>query len=132
MLLCFLYNHVQSMAQDGDEWELSKENVQPLRHGRDMSTLQEVLSQQVHANHNAILQRKQAFELELHFYTGDDPLDVWDRYIKWAEQAYPQGGKESNLSPLLERAVRIFHQEQKYYGDLCYLNICLKFVSSAK
>ncbi|XP_075699920.1 mitotic checkpoint serine/threonine-protein kinase BUB1 beta-like isoform X2 [Rhinoderma darwinii] len=120
------------MAQDGDEWELSKENVQPLRHGRDMSTLQEVLSQQVHANHNAILQRKQAFELELHFYTGDDPLDVWDRYIKWAEQAYPQGGKESNLSPLLERAVRIFHQEQKYYGDLRYLNICLKFVSSAK
>ncbi|XP_040267520.1 mitotic checkpoint serine/threonine-protein kinase BUB1 beta isoform X2 [Bufo bufo] len=114
------------MAQAGDEWELSKENVQPLRQGRAMSTLQEVLSQQDSANHHTI-QQKQAFELELRFYTGDDPLDVWDRYIKWAEQAFPQGGKESNLSPLLERAVKIFHQEQQYYGDLRYLNICLKF-----
>ncbi|XP_071971385.1 mitotic checkpoint serine/threonine-protein kinase BUB1 beta isoform X2 [Engystomops pustulosus] len=115
------------MAQAGDEWELSKENVQPLRQGRAMSTLQEVLTQQDSASHSAIQQKKQAFELELRFYTGDDPLDVWDRYIKWAEQAFPQGGKESILSPLLERAVKIFHQEQKYYGDLRYLNICLKF-----
>ncbi|KAM3920378.1 mitotic checkpoint serine/threonine-protein kinase BUB1 beta [Leptodactylus fuscus] len=115
------------MAQAGDEWELSKENVQPIRQGRAMSTLQEVLSQQDSANHNAIQQKKQAFELELRFYTGDDPLDVWDRYIKWAEQAFPQGGKESILSPLLERAVKIFHEDQKYYGDLRYLTICLKF-----
>ncbi|CAI9553469.1 unnamed protein product [Staurois parvus] len=115
------------MAQGGDEWELSKENVQPLRQGRAMSTLQEVLSQQESSNHHSIQQQKQTFELELRFYNGDDPLDVWDRYIKWAEQAFPQGGKESNLSPLLERAVKIFHQEKRYYDDLRYLNICLKF-----
>ncbi|XP_069585543.1 mitotic checkpoint serine/threonine-protein kinase BUB1 beta isoform X2 [Ranitomeya imitator] len=115
------------MAQAGDEWELSKENVQPLRQGRTMSTLQEALTQQESANHNAVQQKKQAFELELRFYNGDDPLDVWDRYIKWTEQAFPQGGKENNLCLLLERAVKIFHQEQKYYGDLRYLMICLKF-----
>ncbi|KAM9294472.1 mitotic checkpoint serine/threonine-protein kinase BUB1 beta [Gastrophryne carolinensis] len=115
------------MAQAGEEWELCKENVQPLRQGRDMSTLQEVLSQQDSLNHHAIQQQKQAFELELRFYTGDDPLDVWDRYIKWAQQAFPQGGKESNLSPLLERAVKIFHLEKQYYDDIRYLNICLKF-----
>ncbi|KAM4013950.1 mitotic checkpoint serine/threonine-protein kinase BUB1 beta isoform 2-T4 [Anomaloglossus baeobatrachus] len=115
------------MAQAGDQWELSKENVQPLRQGRAMSTLQEVLTQQESASHNGVQQKKQAFELELRFYNGEDPLDVWDRYIKWAEQAFPQGGKESNLCPLLERAVKIFHQEQRYYGDLRYLNICLKF-----
>uniref|UniRef100_A4IGT5 LOC100125106 protein n=1 Tax=Xenopus tropicalis TaxID=8364 RepID=A4IGT5_XENTR len=117
------------MAQAGDEWELSKENVQPLRQGRVMSTLQEVLSQQESASHTAIQQQKQAFELELRFYSGDDPLDVWDRYIKWAEQAFPQGGKESNLCPLLERAVKIFHEEQRYYDDLRYLSICLKFAN---
>ncbi|KAM8921333.1 mitotic checkpoint serine/threonine-protein kinase BUB1 beta [Pelodytes ibericus] len=111
------------------EWELSKENVQPLRHGRVMSTLQEVLSQQEGASHTVIQQQKQAFELELRFYTGDDPLDVWDRYIKWAEQAFPQGGKESNLSPLLERAVKNFHEEKQYYEDLRYLSICLKFAN---
>ncbi|XP_018414760.1 PREDICTED: mitotic checkpoint serine/threonine-protein kinase BUB1 beta [Nanorana parkeri] len=117
------------MAQAGDEWELSKENVQPLRQGRAMSTLQEVLSQQESSNHHSIQQQKQTFELELRFYNGDDPLDVWDRYIKWAEQAYPQGGKESNLSPLLERAVRMFHQEKRYYDDLRYLNIAIKFAN---
>ncbi|XP_072284388.1 mitotic checkpoint serine/threonine-protein kinase BUB1 beta isoform X2 [Pyxicephalus adspersus] len=117
------------MAEAGDEWELCKENVQPLRQGRAMSTLQEVLSQQESSNHNVIQQQKQTFELELRFYSGDDPLDVWDRYIKWAEQAFPQGGKESNLSPLLERAVKIFHQEKQYYDDLRYLNICLKFAN---
>ncbi|XP_053331278.1 mitotic checkpoint serine/threonine-protein kinase BUB1 beta [Spea bombifrons] len=115
------------MAQASDEWELSKENVQPLRQGRVMSTLQEVLSQPESTSHVAIQQQKQAFELELRFYTGDDPLDVWDRYIKWAEQTFPQGGKESNLSPLLERAVKIFHEDKRYYGDLRYLTICLKF-----
>ncbi|KAG8439977.1 hypothetical protein GDO86_005953 [Hymenochirus boettgeri] len=117
------------MAQAGDEWELSKENVQPLRQGRVMSTLQEVLAQQDSASHTAIQQQKQTFELELRFYSGDDPLDVWDRYIKWAEQAFPQGGKESNLCILLERAVKIFHEEKRYYNDLRYVTICLKFAN---
>ncbi|XP_063296276.1 mitotic checkpoint serine/threonine-protein kinase BUB1 beta [Pelobates fuscus] len=115
------------MAEAGDEWELCKENVQPLRQGRVMSTLQEVLSQQESASHTVIQQEKQAFELELRFYNGDDPLDVWDRYIKWAEQAFPQGGKESNLAPLLERAVKIFIEDKNYYDDLRYLGIWLKF-----
>ncbi|XP_068109536.1 mitotic checkpoint serine/threonine-protein kinase BUB1 beta isoform X2 [Hyperolius riggenbachi] len=115
------------MAEAGDEWELCKENVQPVRQGRAMSTLQEVLSQQESSHHHAIQQQRQAFELELRFYNGDDPLDVWDRYIKWAVQAFPQGGKESNLSPLLERAVRIFHEDKRYYDDPRYLSICLKF-----
>ncbi|XP_075469473.1 mitotic checkpoint serine/threonine-protein kinase BUB1 beta isoform X1 [Ascaphus truei] len=115
------------MAQAGDEWELSKENVQPLRQGRVMSTLQEVLSQQESASYTPIQQQKQAFEIEIRFYTGEDPLDVWDRYIKWAEQAFPQGGNESNLCPLLERVVKIFHEEKRYYGDLRFLKLCLKF-----
>uniref|UniRef100_A0A8D2L6F1 BUB1 N-terminal domain-containing protein n=1 Tax=Varanus komodoensis TaxID=61221 RepID=A0A8D2L6F1_VARKO len=41
------------------------------------------------------------FESEIRFYSGDDPLDVWDRYIKWTEQTFPQGGKESNISVLI-------------------------------
>nr|XP_033808955.1 mitotic checkpoint serine/threonine-protein kinase BUB1 beta isoform X2 [Geotrypetes seraphini] len=115
------------MAQGGDEWELSKENVQPLRQGRVMSTLQDVLTRQENASHLAMQQQKQAFELEIRFYSGEDPLDVWDRYINWTEQTFPQGGKESNLSLLLERAVKVFHEEKRYYGDPRYLNLWLKF-----
>ncbi|XP_029454371.1 mitotic checkpoint serine/threonine-protein kinase BUB1 beta [Rhinatrema bivittatum] len=115
------------MAEGGDEWELSKENVQPLKQGRVMSKLQEVLTRPESASHLAIQQQKQAFESEIRFYSGEDPLDVWDRYIRWTEQTFPQGGKESNLSLLLERAVKLFHQEKRYYGDPRYLNLWLNF-----
>lgn len=47
------------MSHDGNEWELSKENVQPLRQGRVMSTLQEALAQQDASSHTAIQQQKQ-------------------------------------------------------------------------
>lgn len=90
---------------EGDEWELSKENVQPLRQGRIMSTLQGALAQQESTCNTTLQQQKRAFESEIRFYAGNDPLDVWDRYINWTEQNYPQGGKESNMSTLLERAI---------------------------
>jgi len=48
------------MSQDcSDEWELSKENVQPLRQGRIMSTLQEALAQQETSTHTAVQLKKQ-------------------------------------------------------------------------
>ena len=48
------------MSRDGDdEWELSKENVQPLRQGRVMATLQESLAQQDTSSHTAAQLRKQ-------------------------------------------------------------------------
>ncbi|XP_069493618.1 mitotic checkpoint serine/threonine-protein kinase BUB1 beta [Ambystoma mexicanum] len=117
------------MAEGGDGWELSKENVQPLKHGRAMATLQEVLAQHESSSHTLIQPQKQAFESEIRFYSGDDPLDVWDRYVKWAEQAFPQGGKESNLSALLERAVKTFYEDTKYFQDLRYLKLWLKFAN---
>ncbi|XP_060117325.1 mitotic checkpoint serine/threonine-protein kinase BUB1 beta [Heteronotia binoei] len=115
------------MASDGNEWELSKENVQPLRQGRVMATLEEALAQQDVSSHAAIQQQKREFESEIRFYCGDDPLDVWDRYIKWTEQTFPQGGKESNLSAVLERAVKALSEQQKYYQDPRFLNLWLKF-----
>ncbi|XP_068961833.1 mitotic checkpoint serine/threonine-protein kinase BUB1 beta [Petaurus breviceps papuanus] len=111
---------------EGDEWELSKENVLPLRQGRIMSTLQEALAQQDTASHTVLHQQKRAFESEIRFYTGDDPLDVWVRYINWTEQNFPQGGKESNMSTLLERAVEALQEEKRYYNDPRFLSLWLK------
>ncbi|XP_027517905.1 mitotic checkpoint serine/threonine-protein kinase BUB1 beta isoform X2 [Corapipo altera] len=116
------------MSQEcGDEWELSKENVQPLRQGRVMSSLQEALAQQDSSSHTAVQLKKQEFESEIRFYSGDDPLDVWDRYIKWTEQTFPQGGKDGNLAAVLERAVKALNEQQQYYKDPRYLNLWLKF-----
>ncbi|NXF91833.1 BUB1B kinase, partial [Eubucco bourcierii] len=49
------------------------------------------------------------------------------RYIKWTEQTFPQGGKESNLAAILERAVKALHDQQRYYRDPRFLNLWLKF-----
>lgn len=116
----------EAMSLEGDEWELSKENVQPLRQGRSISTLQGVLAQQESVRNTALQQQKRAFESEIRFYTGNDPLDVWDRYINWTEQNYPQGGKESNMSALLERAVEALQGEKRYYNDPRFLSLWLK------
>ncbi|XP_045756318.1 mitotic checkpoint serine/threonine-protein kinase BUB1 beta isoform X1 [Mirounga angustirostris] len=116
----------EAMSLEGDEWELSKENVQPLRQGRIMSTLQGALAQQESASNATLQQQKRAFESEIRFYTGNDPLDVWDRYINWTEQNYPQGGKESNMSTLLERAVEALQGEKRYYNDPRFLSLWLK------
>ncbi|KAM6202508.1 mitotic checkpoint serine/threonine-protein kinase BUB1 beta [Rhynchocyon petersi] len=116
----------EAVSLEGDEWELSKENVQPLRQGRIMSTLQEALAHQESSCNTVLQQQKRAFESEIRFYAGNDPLDVWDRYINWTEQNYPQGGKESNMSTLLERAVEVLQGEKRYYSDPRFLNLWLK------
>ncbi|XP_009080371.1 PREDICTED: mitotic checkpoint serine/threonine-protein kinase BUB1 beta [Acanthisitta chloris] len=116
------------MSEEYDhEWELSKENVQPLRQGRLMSSLQEALAHQNSSSHTAVQLKKQEFESEIRFYSGDDPLDVWDRYIKWTEQTFPQGGKDGNLAAILERAVKALYEQQRYYKDPRYLRLWLKF-----
>lgn len=51
------------------------------------------------------------------------------RYINWTEQSYPQGGKESNMSTLLERAIEALQGENRYYSDPRFLNLWLKLVS---
>ncbi|KAI4875149.1 hypothetical protein NFI96_013023 [Prochilodus magdalenae] len=114
------------MAEAEAEWELCKENIQPLRRGRAISALHQALQQQEGSN-SALNQQKQAYETELRMYDGDDPLDVWDRYIKWTEQNYPQGGKESNLNVLLERVVMKFTEEKKYHNDARYVALWIKF-----
>ncbi|XP_023208173.1 mitotic checkpoint serine/threonine-protein kinase BUB1 beta [Xiphophorus maculatus] len=119
------------MAEGGDvDWELSKENIQPLRRGRDISVLHQALSQREEGPTSAINQQKQMFESELRIYEGEDPLSVWDRYIKWTEQTFPQGGKESNLATLLERAVTRFTDEKMYHNDPRYVDLWIKFAEN--
>lgn len=51
-----------------------------------------------------------------------------DRYVGWTEQTFPHGGKESNLSTLLECVVKKFTDEKKYHNDPRYVDLWIKFV----
>ena len=58
--LCCVVVSRCTMAEGGDaEWELSKENIQPLKRGRDVSVLHQVLSQQQDGPSSAVSQQKQ-------------------------------------------------------------------------
>ena len=66
-----------------DQWELSKENIQPLKQGRSVMKLNNALEQ--HKDDESakiVLEERQHFEEELRTYNGDDPLDPWYRYIQ--------------------------------------------------
>ncbi|XP_071019712.1 mitotic checkpoint serine/threonine-protein kinase BUB1 beta-like [Oncorhynchus clarkii lewisi] len=117
------------MAQVEAERELCKENTQPLREGLAVTGLH--ISHQEGSCHAAIQQQRQAFELELRMYTGDDPLDIWDRYLKWTLKTYPQGSKESSLTAMLERAVQLFAHDKKYYDDPRYINLWINLAQNS-
>ena len=89
------------------EWELSKENIQPLKQGRRMSTLNTVLND-TEDTHKLLMEQRSVFETEIRSYDGSDPLDPWYRYISWVEQSFPKGGKEGNIHKLLEKCITKF------------------------
>ena len=65
-----------------NEWELSKENIQPLKQGRNMAKLSHSLHQQDEDTARAIQEERRVFEEELRSDAGEDALDPWYRYIQ--------------------------------------------------
>ncbi|XP_053316775.1 mitotic checkpoint serine/threonine-protein kinase BUB1 [Spea bombifrons] len=71
----------------------------------------------------------QMFETHIQGYKGDDPLELWERYVQWAEEALPPQEKR-NVLCLLERLVRNFIGDKRYFNDERYIKYCLKFAES--
>ncbi|XP_077986144.1 uncharacterized protein LOC144440632 [Glandiceps talaboti] len=118
------------MEPGSEEWELSKENVQPIRQGRKVTNLTAALQPSGHGETQVnVVQQIQLFETEIRTYSGDDPFSVWYHYAKWTEQNFPKGGKDSNLPNLLERCVITFKDDKRYLNDHRYIDTWLKFIN---
>ena len=65
-------------------------------------------------------------------YDGDDPLEVWVRFIKWAENTFPSGGRETEVLPLLERCTRELQEVPRYKDDARYLRVWVKYADCCK
>lgn len=121
--------------------ENQKENIQSLPSGRSAKALAQLFtppltsaagqtpspSQTQDANAAVRLQ----FEKELMAIDeSDDPLDVYDRYVKWTLDAYPsaQNTPQSQLCPLLERATKAFQSSAQYKNDARYLKLWLHYI----
>lgn len=122
--------------------ENSKENIQSLPGGRSAKQLAAMLSpalsssggptsptlEQTKTLNDAI---RQEYEIEIQSIgDSDDPLDIYDRYVKWTLNAYPsaQATPQSQLLPLLERATKAFLTSAHYKNDPRYLKLWLHYI----
>lgn len=138
-----------------DVIELHKENIQSLPGGRSARQLASILSplpssggkivsggsttstklnnatsafDETRTLNDAI---RQEYEVELQSIgDSDDPLDIFDRYVKWTLNAYPsaQATPQSQLLPLLERATKAFLTSAHYKNDPRYLKLWLHYI----
>ncbi|KAH7326739.1 Mad3/BUB1 homology region 1-domain-containing protein [Stachybotrys elegans] len=125
---------------DFDVIEGQKENIQALPSGRSAKKLAELYSasplqklatptpSDTRTVHDSI---RAEFEAEIDTISeSDDPLDVFDRYVRWTLDAYPsaQATPQSQLHTLLERATKTFVSSAQYKNDPRYLKLWMHYI----
>ncbi|KAF3446947.1 hypothetical protein FNV43_RR12127 [Rhamnella rubrinervis] len=122
---------LQSKREMGNEWELFKENVRPLKRGRKVELLNHSLKSH---NHNllkkSLLDHRRRLIEAINEYEGDDPLQPWLECIKWVQEAFPPGGDCSGLVVIYEQCVRTFWHSDRYRDDLRYLKVWLEYAEN--
>lgn len=125
---------------DFDIIEGQKENIQSLPGGRSAKKLVEAFSPSpLHKlstptptdtkNINDCIRAEYEEEIA-NISESDDPLDVFDRYVRWTFDAYPsaQATPQSQLHTLLERATKSFIGSAQYKNDPRYLKLWLLYI----
>ncbi|XP_022901920.2 mitotic checkpoint serine/threonine-protein kinase BUB1-like [Onthophagus taurus] len=111
------------------DFDNSKENIQPLRGGRNPTQLGVAIQAQNSADlQRELMQQKQEFENAIRTYTGDDPLENYYSYISWIEQSFPKHGHEGNLLPFLEDCLKKFEDDKRYLNDRRFCKLWIKFI----
>ncbi|TGO55304.1 hypothetical protein BOTNAR_0248g00010 [Botryotinia narcissicola] len=125
---------------DFDIIENQKENIQSLPQGRSARNLAKIFSPSLlqplstptpSDTRNLNDAVREEYEEELaNIGESDDPLDIYDRYVKWTLDAYPsaQATPNSQLAPLLERATKTFLNSPQYKNDPRYLKLWLLYI----
>ncbi|KAG0650694.1 Checkpoint serine threonine-kinase BUB1 [Hyphodiscus hymeniophilus] len=132
-----------SVSEDLIDFEIienQKENIQSLPGGRSARNLASLFSPSpLHKlstptpsdtkNLNDAIRMEYEAELQ-NISESDDPLDIFDRYVRWTFDAYPstQATPTSGLLPLLERATRTFLNSTQYKNDPRYLKLWLSYI----
>jgi len=117
---------------DFEAIETQKENIQSLPGGRSakqLALLMSPISSLLTETQTLRATARADFEAEVATIAeADDPLEVYDRYVKWCVSAYPTGSKESGLVHLLERATKTFLGDTLYKNDPRYLKLWLLYI----
>lgn len=123
-----------------DVIEGQKENIQSLPGGRSARKLAELYSPSpLHKlstptpsdtkNINDCIRAEYEAEVA-NLAESDDPLDIFERYVRWTFDAYPsaQATPQSQLHTLLERATKSFIGSAQYRNDPRYLKLWMHYI----
>ncbi|KAK6619085.1 hypothetical protein RUM44_003467 [Polyplax serrata] len=118
------FNNIQ-----GQDLVSSKENIQPLRRGRDTSILCSALQAETDTDAQKELERQRnEFEIKLRSnFTNEDPLVDWCNYIHWIEQSFPKQGREGKLNVVLQKCLNKFKDSKQYMNDIRFVKLCIKY-----
>jgi hypothetical protein len=110
-------------------FEHQKENILPIKQGRSAATLSQIFSSEPSVRNAELQVVNDKFKAELENIDElDDPFDVYDRYIKWTMENYPQAfGPHSRVCKLLELASNSFVDDTRYKNDPRYLRCWLQY-----
>lgn len=81
---------------------------------------------------DTIDRERQEHEQAIQQYTGSDPLLPWLDYIQWTRNAYPAGGSDSHLVPLLEQCTKQFQDDERYRDNERYLKVWILYIDSCR
>ncbi|XP_062224636.1 mitotic spindle checkpoint protein BUBR1-like [Phragmites australis] len=113
------------------ELEASKENVRPLKRGRDVVLLNRALKARADpAQRAALLSERRRMIEAIEEYRGEDPLQPWLDCIRWVQESFPAGGECSGLVVMYEQCVRAFWHDERYKNDLRYLKVWLEYAGN--
>lgn len=108
------------------EWETSKENVVPLKRGRNVADLNKALR-----DHDSF-QTKVRLDDELKereeavmAYDGDDPLAAWLEYVRWLEVKMPEDTRKK--FSVLEKCTRELKDNLRYKNDMRYIRLWIQY-----
>lgn len=123
------FKQINFEMENADALDLSKENIQPLKRGRNTAQLGLALQAQTDTTLHQMLSKKQEwYEMQIRTYEGSDPLELWCEYISWVEQSFPKHGPEGNLSVLLTKCFQAFKDEERYKNDIRFVRLWIKYV----
>ena len=115
---------------DDFEWEAAKENVMPLKRGRNVADLNKALHAHDSVQTKLRLEAEmQSREAALAAYEGDDPLAQWLEYVRWLEVQLPEDTRKK--FKVLEKCTRALKDDRKYRNDMRYVRLWIQYVSAA-
>lgn len=105
-----------------EDLEKTKENIVPLKGGRNMEQLEMVLT----SSETQLKEEQRAHEERIQNYEGPDPLQPWYEYILFLEQTHPASGNKA----ILLKCIAKFENDERYHQDHRFIKLCMKYIDT--